>query len=145
MIVKFADDMTLLHFIREIAEDSLQQELNNIMAWSDKMHLPVNLLKSFAMNCNMKKSLKIPELPGIATVHATKLLSVTLNEDLKWNIHYDNIIPRAAKCLHMLTQFKAFRTLQNGYRGCTMHISGLSCAADIPLHVTCARVSGRSC
>jgi hypothetical protein len=107
-IVKYADDMTLLHFIRDNTEDILQEEFNNIMAWSDKVHLPVNLSKTCVMNYNTKRSLKIPDLPNIETVHATKLLGVTLSDNLKWNTHYDHILPRTARRLHMLTQLKAF-------------------------------------
>lgn len=47
---KYADDVTLLHFVHHPREDNLQVEWNNIVNWSNNIVLPLNKAKIFDMN-----------------------------------------------------------------------------------------------
>ena len=48
--IRYADDILLLHFIRKSADDSLQEEWNNLVRWSDNLAIPINESKSHVMN-----------------------------------------------------------------------------------------------
>jgi len=50
MCFKYADDITILHFLRDSQDDNLQLEWNNVMGWSDAHCLPINFSKSCVMN-----------------------------------------------------------------------------------------------
>ena len=49
-IFKYADDVTLLHFVRDVADDLLQSEFDNVLSWSEVAGLQLNLAKCSITN-----------------------------------------------------------------------------------------------
>ena len=102
MCIKYADDVTILHFVRNSSADSLQLEWENAERWSDMHGLPLNRSKCSIMNINTKRSLSlacVTDSSGsiVNTVNSVKVLGVYLSSDLKWNFHVDSIVKRASK------------------------------------------------
>ena len=50
IVVKYADDLTIIDFIRNEDDDRLQEEINNISLWAASKSLSVNQSKSFILN-----------------------------------------------------------------------------------------------
>ena len=108
-MVKYADDVTILHCIRVASQDSLQQEWDNLEEWSDSVGLCLNFEKSCVMNCVTKRSLLMSPIfssdgSTINAVSSLRLLGVTFSSELSWNEHFSLI---ASKC------FKRFYILRN--------------------------------
>ena len=108
-MVKYADEVTILHCIRVASQDSLQQEWDNLEEWSDSVGLCLNFEKSCVMNCVTKRSLLMSPIfssdgSTINAVSSLRLLGVTFSSDLSWNEHFSLI---ASKC------FKRFYILRN--------------------------------
>ena len=55
--IKYADDISILHFVRKSCEDNLQLEWNNAMRWSCTNSLPLNITKSCVTDIVTKKDL----------------------------------------------------------------------------------------
>ncbi|MEL7309564.1 MAG: reverse transcriptase domain-containing protein, partial [Pseudomonadota bacterium] len=109
LMFKYADDVTILHCIRSISEDHLQNEWDHLESWSASQGLFLNFEKSFVMNCITKKSLQLfPILTcdgkTIQNVSSLRILGVTISSDLSWNEHFSST---ASKC------FKRFFILRN--------------------------------
>ena len=100
--IKYADDVTFLHFIREDSEDVLQREWENLEHWCKDVGLFLNFDKCRVMNCVTKKSLVMKPLvtmnsEDIKTVNSIRLLGVTFSSDLSWNEHFDDVSKRCYK------------------------------------------------
>jgi retron-type reverse transcriptase len=50
LVFKYADDITILHFLRNDSDDGLQSEFDNIHSWSVSNNLTINQSKSFVMD-----------------------------------------------------------------------------------------------
>ena len=55
MYIKYADDVSVLDFVRQSSEDCLQTELDHIVRWSSSMCLPINFSKFKVMNMSPAK------------------------------------------------------------------------------------------
>ncbi|MEL7309671.1 MAG: reverse transcriptase domain-containing protein, partial [Pseudomonadota bacterium] len=110
-IVKYADDVTILHFVRSVSADSLQIELDNILKWSDEMSLPVNPSKCSVLNIVTKKAMSVPDVffPDgclLKSVSSTVFLGVVFSNDLKWNLHVDTVIKKACKRIYIIRNLR---------------------------------------
>jgi hypothetical protein len=111
-LYKYADDLTLLHFIRQIIDDSLQSEMNHISAWSDATLLPINYKKSVVVDIITKRSLHIGPLVSpvdgsiIPQESTSKLLGLTISSDLKWDAHFVNTLKKASRRIYILVHMK---------------------------------------
>ena len=98
----FADDITLYashrntHYLNYI----LQTDLNTIEDWLLANKLSLNISKTYAMKFNVGKeennkklSLQLNDTV-IPLVTSTKFLGVTIDEDLNWTKHINNIISK---------------------------------------------------
>ena len=57
IVVKYADDLTIVHFLSKESDDRLQEEIDNIYLWSSDNNLCINQDKSFVMDITTNKSL----------------------------------------------------------------------------------------
>ena len=107
-LVKFADDVTIIHTVRKSDEDQLQSELDHVMQWSRSVGLKVNSAKTKTMVCCTKSGLanKLRHLYNgpqlIEQVQAFKLLGVTLADNFRWNQHVTNVVRVASQRLYGL-------------------------------------------
>ena len=115
-LIKFADDMCVLHFVRTISDDQLQLELDNISSWSNEHGLKLNTQKTKLMDINTKRRLTLQPLVDnmnncvIENVSSAKLLGLTIDENLSWQPHVDFIMSKLRKrtyFLHALRRAKA--------------------------------------
>ena len=109
--IKFADDVTILHFIRSETEDFLQSEWAHLESWSDSVGLSLNREKSCIMNYITKKSLNLVSVKAndgviLSTVSSLRLLGVTFSSDFSWNLHVKNIVNKCYKRFFILRNLK---------------------------------------
>ena len=106
----YADDFTIVHFIRGQSEDRLQVELNNVISWCDTLRLNVNLSKCFVMDIITKKFLSCCPLylrdKRLESVSSLKILGCFFSRDLKWNLFIDYIIKKASKRIYLILCLK---------------------------------------
>ena len=118
-IVKYADDVCFVHFLREQAEDRLQEEWDNLMDWSCSTQLPVNLKKCQTMDIITKRSCTINPIltvdgQSVKQVNSLCFLGVHFSDNLKWNAHFDMVIKKASKRIFVLRNLRKC--------GCPTHI-----------------------
>lgn len=115
-VIKYADDVTFFHFIRNSCDDALQREWDHLEDWSRVMHLPLNFLKCKVMNVITKKALITSLSPihssdghFIDIVNSMSFLGVTFCENLKWNSYFDKIVKKACKRLFIMYNLRRSR------------------------------------
>ncbi|MEL7308758.1 MAG: reverse transcriptase domain-containing protein [Pseudomonadota bacterium] len=109
--IKYADDITVLHFVRSKDDDMLQHEWSHIENWSRSVGLCLNYGKCVVMNCVTKKSLDLCEIRTaddnvLASVSSLHLLGVTFSSDLTWNLHVEEIIKKCYRRFFILRNLK---------------------------------------
>jgi hypothetical protein len=110
-IIKYADDVTLLHFMRNSYEDNLQAEFDNVVSWSRREGLCLNFSKCFVSNFITKKtihcsSIFAPSGNVISEKDSIKILGVTFSNNFLWNKHVDNVVSKASKRIFVLRNLK---------------------------------------
>lgn len=108
---KYADDLTILHFIRSADDDRLQHEFDNVIHWSKSRNLPLNESKCRVANITTKKSLVIspirdPNGIPLPCVSSLSLLGLTITDDMRWNSHIETTIRRCCKRIYVLRNLK---------------------------------------
>ena len=111
--LKYVDDITLVEKSNLNQQSLLQQHLTNFESWSDTNNMSLNPSKCMAMNVCFSTSPVTPDPlvlcnQILAEVDVVKVLGVHISSDLKWNVHINNVIKRAAGRLFMLTTLKRF-------------------------------------
>jgi hypothetical protein len=106
MCLKYADDVTFLHFVRNASEDKLQFEWDNVRCWSSSNCLPVNFSKCSVMDIITKKSLTLHSICDsegnvVQNVKDVTLLGVKFCADLRWNLHIDTIVKKSSKRMYI--------------------------------------------
>jgi hypothetical protein len=109
--IKYADDVTALHFLRETEDDSLQLEFDHIRRWSQKVGLPLNTSKSAVMDIVTKttihpKPLADDEGAILPSVTSIKTLGVTFTNNLRWDEHCKDVHKRASKRIFAIRNLK---------------------------------------
>jgi len=107
LMIKYADDITILHFVRIASDDSLQSEWDNITSWSNSTGLPVNAAKCAVMDFTTKKNLVLSPVrvstdSFLPNVTSLKLLGVLLSCDMRWQLHVDSVVAKASKRLYVI-------------------------------------------
>jgi ribonucleases P/MRP protein subunit RPP40 len=110
-IVKYADDVTLLHFLRRKEEDHLQEEWDNIKSWCASVQLAPNGQKTKVMEIITNK--RLGEMKSInengtqiETVTSARLLGIIISNDMKWGQHIEYVYEKAAKRIFSLVQLR---------------------------------------
>jgi hypothetical protein len=111
-LVKYADDLTIIHFVRTNEEDKLVDEWTNIKQWCSSAQLTPNAKKTKIMDVVTNTSLAtltdiIDDGAKIEKVKTVKLLGITLSSDLKWNEHVEDVCCRAARRLYSLVTLRS--------------------------------------
>ena len=120
----FADDTTLFVFVDNPINSavSLKNILENLNIWAQQWLVQFSPSKTKAMTISLKRNHSHPDLvfdnTHLIEVSSHKHLGLTIQNDLKWNIHIDNICSTANKRLDILTYLKYKldrRTLERMY------------------------------
>ncbi|MEL7308254.1 MAG: reverse transcriptase family protein, partial [Pseudomonadota bacterium] len=109
-VVKYADDITILHFVRTSSDDNLQEEWNNCVNWASVNKLPLNIAKCKILNIVTKKNLLLSNVLSstgfLPEVDELKLLGVTFSSNLKWNTHVNSIVAKASRRIFIVRNLK---------------------------------------
>ena len=110
---KYVDDLTFAEN-RNISRRSLiQDDLDDLVDWSNINHVKPNPLKCQAMQVCLRNSppqvcdLTIEGEP-VTFVHEAKILDLWLQNNLKWSSHIEHTLEKANKKLFMLRTLKKF-------------------------------------
>ena len=118
--VKFADDVCVLHFIREKKDDLLSQEYDSISLWCSRNGLSLNAKKTKLMNFHTKQSIPLQPIYdhdsniAIETVHVIKLLGIHIDDRFSWDAHVQYVLSKIRKrvfLLYSLRQAKASQSI----------------------------------
>jgi len=117
-LIKYADDLTVLHFIRRKADDDLQTELDHIREWCSSVQLQMNPKKTKVMDIiTTKKPLElstiIAEGTTIEKVNQTKLLGLNIQHDMKWDAHIHETVKKASKRLYAVLALRNLGSPRN--------------------------------
>lgn len=117
-IMKFADDVCLLHFLRDDEDNHLSEEFACILSWSSERGLCVNREKTKLMNFQTKASISPPVLvvaeTAIEVVKSARLLGLTIESNFSWKLHVSQVLSKARKrifMLHSLSQANAPKSI----------------------------------
>ena len=108
---KYADDLTILHFVRRSSDDKLQLEYENVLRWANDHSLPINESKCSVLDIVTSKSLVTrpvcgPEGTSLPHVPSISLLGITLSDDLKWSCHINKVLSKANKRVFLLRNLR---------------------------------------
>jgi hypothetical protein len=105
--IKYVDDTTVLHATKCDGDDTMQETAIYLHDWALNNNMCFNVKKTkeivFAFGSNFVNT--PPIMLGdavIEQVKEAKILGVTIQSNLKWNSHVENIIKKANKRLYLL-------------------------------------------
>jgi hypothetical protein len=112
VLIKFADDITVIHFIRSPLDDKLDAEWSHIKEWCASAQLRPNPNKTKILNIVTSKKLTtfcdVLELGvPIETVRFVRLLGVIFSDDLSWDRHVEDVISRASRRLFSIVLLRS--------------------------------------
>ena len=104
-LVKYVDDTTVWEELSKNARCSLHVIVDECTDWASDNHMKLNSLKTKEMYVCFS-SQPVTHQPitindeAVSIVKHAKLLGVTISNDLKWNLHIDNVCKKASKKLY---------------------------------------------
>ena len=119
IILKFADDTTILGLITNGDETSYRDEVNALTAWCADNNLSLNVSKTKEMIVDYRKSQREGHVPihingeKVETVKSYKFLGIHISEDLSWSLHSETIVRTARQHLYFLRRLKRFGISSN--------------------------------
>ena len=144
--VKFADDVTLLHYFQNSADDFSQAEWYNLEDWADDVGLFLNYDKCKVMNCVTKKSLHVVPVfcrSGVPlnSVSSMRLLGVVFSHDFGWNNHVSHTIAKCFKRIFILRNLKRANCPSHIIKNCyvafirSLLLYGFPCFCNLPKYL----------
>ena len=112
---KYVDDITISEFAATRVVSILQSELDNISTWAAINNMALNPKKCKEMTLRFRRVVyHLPSALAIDTkalesVDAHKVLGVTIQSNLKWNLHINEVGAKASKRQHILRVLKRSR------------------------------------
>lgn len=119
--ILFADDISIIvksdkkHNTINDHENEINDTINKLINWLDKNNLTVNLNKSVfiqfnkSYNSNFNINLNIPKLKEVTH---TKFLGVTVDENLNWKAHVEQVSNKINRFVYALRQIKNVTNLK---------------------------------
>ena len=110
--VKYVDDCSIWESCAPSwVNSSLQTAADEVAQWTTTNNMALNYDKTKEMRiCLKKETSYIPPITindiQIEQVHSTRLLGVTISQDLKWQLHSDDIITKASQRLYFFILLK---------------------------------------
>ena len=106
-ILKYADDSSLL--CPEKLPVTVENEMANIIRWSQENKLLINMLKTKEMvfhRPNPRLYIEPPAMQNIERVNEFKLLGVYFCSDLRFNSHISKVLTTCNQRLYLISQLK---------------------------------------
>ncbi len=121
VIVKFADDTTVIGLITDNDETTNREEVSTLTKWCQENHLSLNIDKNkelvvdFRRQSRVHTPITIDKTP-VERVSSFKFLGVHITEDLTWSAHTDAVLKKAHQRLFFLRQLRKFGTSPSIFR-----------------------------
>ncbi len=115
VIVKFADDTTVIGLITDNDETAYREEVSTLTKWCQENHLSLNIDKTKELVVDYRRQsrehtpITIDKTP-VERVSSFKFLGVHITEDLTWSAHTDAVLKKAHKRLFFLRRLRKFGT-----------------------------------
>ena len=112
---KYVDDTNATECIRPNCPSHLQDVVNDVTTWTINNNMKLNISKckeliiDFAKDKRSFEPLTVSGNP-IKLVESEKILGLVVQNNLKWNLHVDNIVKKSSKRLYMLRLLKRSKT-----------------------------------
>ncbi len=113
VIVKFADDTTVIGLITDNDETAYREEVSTLTKWCQENHLSLNIDKTkelvvdFRRQSRVHTPISIDKTP-VERVNSFKFLGVHITEDLTWSAHTDAVLKKAHQRLFFLRRLRKF-------------------------------------
>ncbi len=115
VIVKFADDTTVIGLITDNDETAYREEVSTLTKWCQENHLSLNIDKTKELVVDYRRQsrehtlITIDKTP-VEWVSSFKFLGVHITEDLTWSAHTDAVLKKAHQRLFFLRRLRKFGT-----------------------------------
>ncbi len=115
VIVKFADDTTVIGLITDNDETAYREEVSTLTKWCQENHLSLNIDKTKELVVDFRRQsrehtpISIDKTP-VERVTSFKFLGVHITEDLTWSAHTDAVLKKAHQRLFFLRWLRKFGT-----------------------------------
>ncbi len=113
VIVKFADDTTVIGLITDNDETAYRAEVSTLTKWCQENHLSLNIDKTKELVVDFRRQsrehtpITIDKTPE-ERVNSFKFLSVHITEDLTWSTHTDAVLKKTHQRLFFLRRLRKF-------------------------------------
>ncbi len=113
VIVKFADDTTVIGLITDNDETAYRAEVSTLTKWCQENHLSLNIDKTKELVVDFRRQsrehtpITIDKTP-VEQVNSFKFLGVHITEDLTWSAHTDAVLKKSHQCLFFLRRLRKF-------------------------------------
>ncbi len=113
VIVKFADDTTVIGLITDNDETAYRAEVSTLTKWCQENHLSLNIDKTKQLVVDFRRQsrehtpITIDKTP-VERVNSFKFLGVHITEDLTWSTHTDAVLKSSHQCLFFLRRLRKF-------------------------------------
>ena len=113
---KYVDDTNATECIRPICPSYLQYVVNDVTTWTINNNMKLNISKrkdliiDFAKDKRYFEPLTVSGNP-IKLVKSEKILGLVVQNNLKWNLHVNNILKKSSKRLYMLRLLKRSKVI----------------------------------
>ncbi len=113
VIVKFADDTTVIGLITDNNETVYREEVSTLTKWCQENHLSHNIYKTKELVVDFRRPsrehtpIAIDKTP-VERVNSFKFLGVHVTEDLTWSTHTDAVLKKTHQCLFFLRRLRKF-------------------------------------
>ncbi len=151
VIVKFADDTTVIGLITDNDETPYREEVSTLSKWCQENHLSLNIDKTKELVVDFRRQstehtpISIDKTP-VERVNSFKFLGVHITEDITWSAHTDAVLKKAQQRLFFLRRLRKFgmspRILRSFYT-CTVRASWP--AASLPGLETAPLATAKLC
>ncbi len=113
VIVKFADDTTVIGLITDNDETAYRAEVSTLTKWCQENHLSLNIDKTKELVVDFRRQsrehtpITIDKTP-VERVNSYKFLGVHITEDLTWSTHTDAVLNKSHQRLFFLRRLRKF-------------------------------------
>jgi len=128
VIVKFADDTTVIGLITDNDETTYREEVSTLTKWCQENHLSLNIDKTkelvvdFRRQSRVHTPITIDKTP-VERVNSFKFLGVHITEDFTWSAHTDAVLKKAHQrlfFLRWLMKFGMSPSILRSFYSCTL-------------------------
>jgi hypothetical protein len=102
-LIKFADDFTFCFPIyKDDCNLHVSEQHSRLMDWSQKMCLPLNILKCKSLLISSSPNCTYVNLMNVKRVDSLRLLGITLDSKFSWNTHINAVVSNASRKMFAL-------------------------------------------